>query len=310
MTVPSRHRRTADRRQADHRQRRDIGKAINPLELPNVLAKLSGQDVKIEVLRPQPTGEPETIALTVPPTTSPAGSIRRNSRVPPGNSLAGPRLRLHRQHPGGHTRQPGRESGDPVRRPDQPGHNHLKQLPTETEPTKFDITFDDQNANWAHAIWMIQRSDESKPVLLHVVGADGKERESGSRPGAIPTETGTCPNEEPVTTPQRDPPGPGIGDAMGLAVNHAETTLARIWLTLGSLFTGDISVTELHGPIGIARAAYSVAETSSQAADLSRFPQPQPRGDQLPADPRPGWRPHGVSRPGRPSHGENPVNGA
>ena len=49
---------------------------------------------------------------------------------------------------------------------------------------------------------------------------------------------------------------------MGLAVNHAETTLARIWLTLRSLFTGDISVTELHGPIGIARAAYSVAETS------------------------------------------------
>ena len=29
-----------------------------------------------------------------------------------------------------------------------------KQLGPDAKPTTFDITFDDQNANWAYAIWM------------------------------------------------------------------------------------------------------------------------------------------------------------
>ena len=45
-----------------------------------------------------------------------------------------------------------------------------------------------------------------------------------------------------------------------MAVRQAGTTLNRIRSTVLSLFSGDISVTELTGPIGIARVAYSFAE--------------------------------------------------
>ncbi len=243
---------------------RDIGKAINPLELPNVLAKLSGQDVKIEVLRPQPTGEPETISLTVTPDDQPGWLNPPEQQSSP---LAIPSLGLAYDctvnilavTPGSPAEKAGIQSGDQISQ----ATITLKQLPTETEPTTFDITFDDQNANWAHAIWMIQRSDESKPVLLHVVGADGKERDIGVTPWRNSDRDWYLPKRGTRHYPLNEiRQATGIGDAMGLAVNHAETTLARIWLTLRSLFTGDISVTELHGPIGIARAAYSVAETS------------------------------------------------
>ncbi|GIT29797.1 MAG: hypothetical protein Ct9H300mP1_18430 [Planctomycetaceae bacterium] len=243
---------------------RDVGKAINPLELPNVLAKLSGQDVKIEVLRPQPTGEPETIALTVTPDDQPGWLNPPEQQSSP---LAIPSLGLAYDctvnilavTPGSPAEKAGIQSGDQISQ----ATITLKQLPTETEPTTFDITFDDQNANWAHAIWMIQRSDESKPVLLHVVGADGKERDIGVTPWRNSDRDWYLPKRGTRHYPLNEiRQATGIGDAMGLAVNHAETTLARIWLTLRSLFTGDISVTELHGPIGIARAAYSVAETS------------------------------------------------
>jgi len=243
---------------------RDIGKAINPLELPNFLARVNGQEVQIEVLRPRPTGQPETIALAITPDDQPGWLNPPEQQSSP---LAIPSLGLAFDctvnilavTPGSPAEKAGIQAGDQISQVSMT----LKQLSPETEPTTFDITFDDQNANWAYAIWMIQRSDESKPVLLSIVGADGKERDLRVTPRRDPERDWFLPKRGTRHYPLNEVrQATGIGNAMGLAFNHAETTLARIWLTLRSLFTGDISVTELHGPIGIARAAYNVAETS------------------------------------------------
>ena len=137
----------------------------------------------------------------------------------------------------------------------------LPTLSSENKETRS-IAFDDAKANWAHAVWMMQFSHDG-PVTLQVVGENTQTREVQVTPRRNPARAWFLPHRGTrhytLTELQQ---ATGVVAALQLSVNQADTTLLRLWLTLRSRFTGDISVTELHGPIGIARAAYSVAEHS------------------------------------------------
>ena len=239
----------------------DIGKTTNPLELPNLLAILNGQDVKLEVLREQPTGKPETVALTVIPQDLPGWLDQPEHHKAP---LSVPALgmafncsvNILAVLPGSPADEAGIKPGEEISRV----AITLRQLAPEAEPKTLELKFEDPKANWAHALWQMQWADDS-PVVLEVVGEDGEERSVKVTPLRNPKRNWFLPirgtqHYPLIQTRQAD----GIVQALQMGAGQTETTLMRIWLTLRSLFTGDISVTELTGPIGIARVAYSFAE--------------------------------------------------
>jgi len=242
---------------------RDIGKAINPLELPNLLADLHGQSVTIEVLREQATGEPETISLSVTPEDRP-GWLDQPARPDAPLSVPALGLAFHCSvnilavAAGSPAAEAGIKPGEEINRVTMT----FRQLAAQVEPVPYDIKFDDTKANWAHAVWRMQWADDS-PLVMQVVGENGEARDVQVTPKRDPQRDWFLPirgtqHYTLVETRQAD----GVVQALGMAAGQAKTTLMRIWLTLRSLFTGDISVTELQGPIGIARVAYSFAQHS------------------------------------------------
>ena len=239
----------------------DIGKDTNPLELPNLFAQLHGRNVQLEVIREQPTGEPETVSLSVIPNDLPGWLDQPEHPKAP---LAVPALgmafhcsvNILAVVPDSPAGKAGLEPGEQISR--------ITITPTQTipdaAPTKLEYQFDDPKSNWAHAVWRMQWADDS-PVVIEVVGDDGEQRSVQVTPLRNPKRNWFLPirgteHYPLVQTQQAD----GLVSALGMAAGQTETTLMRIWLTLRSLFTGDISVTELTGPIGIARVAYSFAE--------------------------------------------------
>lgn len=54
-----------------------------------------------------------------------------------------------------------------------------------------------------------------------------------------------------------------------MGLNHTKNSMADIYLTLRNLITQNLSVKELHGPIGIAKVAYKVSEKG--LADFALF---------------------------------------
>ena len=51
-----------------------------------------------------------------------------------------------------------------------------------------------------------------------------------------------------------------LGEAFSMSITHTRSSALNIYLTLRSLVTGRVSYKELHGPLGIATAAYQVAQ--------------------------------------------------
>jgi regulator of sigma E protease len=61
----------------------------------------------------------------------------------------------------------------------------------------------------------------------------------------------------------------GVASAFGMALSRTQSTIRTIYLTLRNLVTMRLSYKELHGPLGIAKTAYMVADQGW--ADLLLF---------------------------------------
>ena len=113
-----------------------------------------------------------------------------------------------------------------------------------------------ENNNWAYAFWLMQELPRHN-VSLTVQEGDG--------------------TKDYPMIPQIDPDWPlpivglrmmmlsqtkkanSVGDAFAMALDHTRSSGLNIYLTLRSLVTRRLSIKELHGPIGIASAAYYIA---------------------------------------------------
>ena len=242
---------------------RDVGKDINPLELPNLFAHLHGQAVNLELLREQEGGSTETVKTTVTPDDIPGWSSQPGAV---NASLAIPALGIAYQStvhilsvvPGSPADQAGIKPGEQVRQIELT----LASAAASAEPQIEIIKFDESQKTWARAFWLMQMTADG-PVKLTVVGDDGQERPLQMTPWRNPQRDWFLPNRGLLFyTLTEVRAADSVGSTVGLAYGHAHKTLSRIWVTLRNLFTGDLSVTELHGPIGIARAAYSMASDS------------------------------------------------
>ena len=240
----------------------DVGKQINPLRLPDLLADLQNQQVVIEVLRQQQTGEPETLKIELTPENR-QGWLERPDKIetPLSAPAAGFAFlvipRVLQVTPDSPADKHGIEVGQSVTRVELVS---VGDAASDGSPKTIEINFADDNHNWAYAFWMIQ-SFPSREVRLTV----------GSDPAAHVVEVAP---DEMISEDDWYLPTRGIRldilmterkaasllNAFQMGVTHTKKNIIQIYLTLRSLVRGDVSPRELHGPVGIATVAYQVAE--------------------------------------------------
>ncbi|OYW22519.1 MAG: hypothetical protein B7Z55_04530, partial [Planctomycetales bacterium 12-60-4] len=247
---------------------RSIGLDIDPMQLPNEFASLHGQDVELVYIRQNPTGGREEITVTLVPRNRPGWLEQLEVE---GEPIAIPAIGIAMHIfpfvlqvvPDSPAAVAGIQPNSAIQKvvltlPDGAKADGVKDkvlsipLSDESDPKKAN--------NWAFAFWMIQRLPEREVQLTL------KEKDSA----------------EPKTvkvTPQPDPawPSPAVGlrmqnlfheekadsvpQAFSMAVNYSRNTVLNIYMTLRSLVTQRLSYKELHGPLGIAQAAFVSAKT-------------------------------------------------
>ncbi len=249
---------------------KNVGTEINPLKLPNVFASLHGQEVEVTVTRQPKDGAQIKMELKIRPADLPGWT---DQPVYEGESIAIPSIGISFHtipvvlavEPGSPAADAGIavKDGFPLKvkkielfLPPEVAADDLK------EPSLV-IDLDHPNKetksnNWGFAFWKMQELPLRKVRLTLV--EEQKDRVV-------------------VLTPQLDPSWPlpiilGLhmhplemklkartaGEAWEMSTNYTFNSAMNIYLTLRSLFTGQVSAKELHGPIGIATAAVAIVQ--------------------------------------------------
>jgi regulator of sigma E protease len=252
-----------------------LGKDINTLRLPDVLSDLHGQAVKITVARQVKGGELKEVDLEITPRLAPGWTEPPMSTDSP---LSVPAigvafhivpivLKVEPGSPADGKIQVGErirslefiraEASDPDR------YANPLVVADELKDVK-------QEGFYTTAFWRLQELP-NRTVKLVVVNRDGKDpREVIIEPTAEGFGDWNSPDrgfvfDEDWITLKAD----GPAEAVNLGMTHTRNSVTDIYLTLRNVFTGDVSLKELHGPVMIAKVAYAAA--SQGVADLSLF---------------------------------------
>jgi len=251
---------------------RGVGTEIDPLRLPDHFADLHGEPVQIVIVRQNPVGGVEEKTIELTPENRPGWLEQPDLE---GEPLAIPAIgvafhivpQILQTEPGG----PAAEAG---LQPSGTGFIPIQKvalvLPPDVEDDglkdrKLIISLDSSDGpkkpnNWAHAFWMIQQ--HPKRLVELTVKEDAQ-----SPPRTVtltPVEDRTWPLPTLGLRMQllvREEKAENVGQALSMAWTYSRNTVLNIYQTLRSLSTGQLSYKELHGPVGIAQAAYESAKT-------------------------------------------------
>jgi len=249
----------------------DVGKDLNPLQLPEFFADRHGEDVRVVVSREVPgTGDKQHELVLTPDAR--AGWLERPRLRNTPLSVPSIGVAFH-IIPTVLDVEEGSEADGKIQAGDRITEITLFQPKGETpdiftpENDKLTIPLNETERNWAHAFWMMQTAN-TRLARLQVM-RNGEQLE--------PIEL----------TPQRtadwylptrgiqmsllsvEQQAPNFAAAMSMGMTHTRNSAVDIYLTLKNLVTQNLSVKELHGPIGIANVAFQVAQQG--LADLSLF---------------------------------------
>ena len=241
---------------------RDIGKDINPLELPDYLSSLHGQEVELKVKRQVKGAAATTLDLSVVPEDR-LGWISRPTTTDAPVAIDSIGAAFHliasvtKVVEGSPAAQAGLVPGDRIKR--------MKLvLPQGAPADSFDdesveISFDKEEQNWAFAFWLMQSTPNRNAELT--VSTNGKEHEVELVPRQD-KEAGWCVPTRGIRLVVRADiqQANGVAQAVTMGVSHTYHSMLDIYLTLRNLFGRTLSVKELHGPLGIAAVAYQAAQ--------------------------------------------------
>jgi regulator of sigma E protease len=252
---------------------RSVGTDIDPLRLPDELAKLSGHEVKVVVQREVKGVDPKTVEIRLTPTDNPGWL----DRVPVQDEtpLAAPAIGVAyavipavlNVAPNSPADKAGIKKGDRVKKVEF-------VLPKETASDllgKNSIVIDFNNAkpaNWAYVSYLMQYATDrqvkltlsenaQKPVVCTPV-VDLKDN------WFVPGLRGLRVYPQLMTLKSN-----GIADAALMGLTNTRDSIIDLYLTLRNLLTGQLSVENLHGPLGIASVAYDFAKQGF--AEMSLF---------------------------------------
>ncbi len=251
----------------------DVGKDLNPLTLPEFFADRHGQSVKIVVTREESGSGAKEINLTVTPIDRP-GWVERPSL--PDTPLSVPSIGIaFHIIPTVLKVEQGSQAEGKLAAGDQIENIELF-LPEGAKPDLYakakeglSIALDENNRNWAHAFWIMQTANR-RHVKLTI-----KSSEAEGKPRVVTLEPHRAAEwylpirgfrTNPLSIEQK---ASSLTEAFSMGINHTKNSMTDIYLTLRNLVTQNLSVKELHGPIGIAKVAYQVSQQG--LADLSLF---------------------------------------
>jgi regulator of sigma E protease len=241
-----------------------LGTDLDPLKLPNEFANWAGQETEVRIKRQKESGGTEELTVKITPDDNP-GWVERPEAEGVPLSVPAIGIAFHII-----PKVMGVDEGSPAAQAGIKSEARIKKMTLvlgegqsadDVKDKKLEISlFDEKDKqkdnNWAYAFWLMQELPERNVVLT--------------------VQEGDKINDYPLV-PERDADWPlpvvglrmmmlsetkqanTIGEAFTMALDHTRASGMNIYLTLRSLVTGRLSIKELHGPVGIASAAYYVA---------------------------------------------------
>lgn len=235
-----------------------IGQDLNPLELPKVLADLHGQEVIIHVKRERQGADPEPLKLTLTPEDRPGWSEFPFDDDSPMSipSIGVTCYVLHSVI--------GVEKGSPAEGLVQP-KDQIKAaeliLPAGVKSDShgdkpIELDFSDGKRGWPFLFWTMQECPLRKVKLT--VASQGSARTVELTPQAakdwFTIDRGM--HFDYLVNFHQDT---NLNVAVGRSIAETRNFMGEIYLILYNLFTGRLSVTQMHGPIGIVNAAVTIS---------------------------------------------------
>ena len=246
----------------------EAGKEINPVRLPDYFFDRAADEnpVTLEVRRQEPGGGEETLTLELKPQDHPGWieypfALDLPLPVPAAGIAFHVIPRVAHVVPGSPAAEQGIQVGQKVTNfqlvtPEGKQTDDLKD-PAETIIDESEGKDDPEKpVNWAYAFHTMQRTPgrfvklgvEDQPVVdLHPTSDLDSDWYLPVRGFYL----------EPAQELQK---ATGFSNALHMGWTYTRNSAYQIYMTLRSLFRGDLSPKELHGPIGIARVGYAVAK--------------------------------------------------
>ena len=254
-----------------------VSKDIDPLRLPNYFSDHANQEVTVTVKRQTGTDGLEEVKLVITPTDAPGWSERPASMTSP---LPIPAIGagFHVNNfvanivPGSEASRVEKLQADQqitkvfLQHPDP--SKIIKDQLGDTEVSEFDFEkFESAEAvpgraNWAFIYWMIQQVP-NRDIRLQVQDASESKNEFAFELKSNDKVDDWYMPIRGIDGFERDVmirKAESWGDASSLALRHTKSSGINIYMTLRSLFTGNLNVRALSGPLGIVSIGYQVAD--------------------------------------------------
>lgn len=239
----------------------DVGKKINPLHLAEYFESLAGQEVELRVKRTV-DGSPEpqlvTLKLTpadTPPWIEPPISEGAPLSIPSIGAAYHLTSNILNVVPGSPAEKAGIPRGAALKSMTiTSGDEKLSKLDGGQPLT---IKFDDASRkNVAFALW--QQQVIPLPKVTLTIQAEGKQFTLEPAPAA---EDWYLPERGLFLIGRAEPvKADDWGGAFGMAFKHTRNSALDNYLTIRNLIFRDLSVKNLHGPIGIFQVAFEVSQ--------------------------------------------------
>lgn len=246
---------------------RDVGRDLDPLELPDYFASRHGEQVYVSVVRKEGSGDTITRELEITPIDR-GGWTEPPMR--PGQPISIPSLGIAFHVIPTILRV---KEGSPAAAAKVPERSLVKSielvLPAGAEPDRlkeesYKIDFDDdQQNNWAFAFWRLQELP-TRTVKL-TVSHEEKTKVFELTPTAradwfVPSTRGLL-----LDRAREELKADSFGEAIAMGGRSMRSSMTEVYLTIRRLVSGDISPENMSGPIGIAKVAYATANEGLSA---------------------------------------------
>lgn len=249
----------------------DVGLKLAPQRLPQYFYDHRGTARKVVVQREIAGGQPESLELTVTPDDTLPGS---EPAFNPGSPMSIPSLGLAFQflptilsvEEGGPAAQAGikagaivssikfmKRTGTPL---DHMGEDNLIVPVDSTDKIKGKLT----EGGWPFALLQLQTADSRDVVLSIKDDNKSPAHDVPVVPAVDPEQFQSTFRGVELTSLTHIRKAEGFGDACQIGVQKTVDSITEVYLTIRSLVGGSMSVKNLHGPLGIAKIAFIMAD--------------------------------------------------
>ena len=241
----------------------DVGRTLNPIELPDYFQKKHGQEVEIVYTRAIESGADKEFTCKLTPRNRSGWNDRFELK---GSPLSVPSIGVAFHITSQVLKV---EQGSPAEGKIAPDDRimavELFVPPGQPDdgfaaafgPLKFEASEQQPNI-WAQAVWMMQlaptrhaRLTVTSKEQTHIVELEPTRNPQSDH--FYPDRGFVFDDESMIQKAD------SLGAAFGMAADHTQSTGVEIYLTLRNLIRRDLSYKELHGPIGIAKVAHQFA---------------------------------------------------